>query len=87
MFPTAHLSAPEGWFKPAPASFQQLIQRPVGLAACHADRWFSPNHVGVTNLPRLRDGTPLDASRMIVLLFLHTYIDTDQKAACFKLIG
>jgi len=39
------------------------------------------------NVPRLRDGTPLDASRMIVLLFLHTYIYTDQKVACFKLIG
>jgi len=38
-------------------------------------------------VPRLRDGTPLDASRMIVLLFLHTYIYTDQKVVCFKLIG
>jgi len=38
-------------------------------------------------MPRLRDGTPLDASRMIVLLFLHTYIYTDEKVACFKLIG
>jgi len=46
--------------------------------------WFDFKH---GFLPRLRDGTPLDASRMIVLLFLHTYIYTDQKAASFKLIG